>query len=60
MSIKEGLHNIFQNLLVNFTLKEDLEEVFKEQIKLTVNGQSSKMYQDQTTLKKRFKKLKTK
>jgi len=45
---------------VNFILKEDLEEVFKEQIKLTVNGQSSKMYQDQTTLKKRFKKLKTK
>jgi site-specific DNA recombinase len=45
---------------LNFALKEDLEEVFKEQIKLTVNGQSSKIYQDQTTLKKRFKELKTK
>ena len=59
-SMKEGLHNIFQNLLLNFALKEDLEEVFKEQIKITVNGQSSRIYQDQIVLKKRFKELKTK
>ena len=59
-SIKDGLHNIFQNLLVNFALKEDLEEVFKEQIKLMVSGQSKRLYQDQTGLKKRFEELKTK
>jgi hypothetical protein len=58
--IKEGLHTIFQNLLLNFALKVDLEEVFKEQMKLTVNDQSSRMYQDQLVLKKRFKELKTK
>ena len=58
--MKEGLHNIFQNLLLNFALKEDLEEVFKEQMKITVNGQSSRIYQDQIVLKKRFKELKTK
>lgn len=51
-SIKEGIHNIFQNLLLNFPLNEDLEEVFKEQMKLIVNGQNSKMYKDQIVHKK--------
>ena len=59
-TIREGLHNVFQNLLMNFRLKEGLEDVFKEQMKLTVNGQSKRLYQDQTVLKKRFKELKTK
>ena len=59
-SIKEGIHNLFQNLLTNFKLKEVLEDVFKEQMKLTINGQSSKVYNDQTILKKRLKDLKSK
>ena len=59
-SIKEGIHNIFQNLLTNFKLKEELEDVFKEQMKLTINGQSSKVYEDQTILSRRLKELKNK
>ena len=59
-SIKEGIHNLFQNLLTNFKLKEELEDVLKEQMKLTINGQSSKVYNDQTILKKRLKDLKSK
>ena len=45
---------------MDFRLKEGLEDVFKEQMKLTVNGQSTRLYLDQTVLKKRFKELKTK
>ena len=59
-SIKEGIHNLFQNLLTNFKLKEELEDVFKEQMKLTLNEQSFKIYDDQTILKKRLKELQTK
>ena len=59
-SIKEGIHNLFQNLLTNFKLKEVLEDVFKEQMKLTLNEQSFKIYDDQTILKKRLKELQTK
>ena len=59
-SIKEGIHNLFQNLLTNFKLKEVLEDVFKEQMKLTLNEQSFKIYNDQTILKKRLKELQTK
>ena len=59
-SIKEGIHNLFQNLLTNFKLNDELEDVFKEQMKLTINGQSSKVYNDQTILKKRLKDFKSK
>ena len=59
-SIKEGIHNLFQNLLTNFKLKEGLQDVFKEQMKLTLNEQSFKIYDDQTILKKRLKELQTK
>ena len=38
---------------------EELEDVFKEQIKLTLNEQSFKIYDDQTILKKRLKNLKS-
>ena len=59
-SKQEGIHNLFQNLLTNFKLKEELEDVFKEQMKLTLNEQSFKIYDDQTILKKRLKELQTK
>ena len=59
-SIKEGIHNLFQNLLTNFKLNVELEDVFKEQMKLTLNEQSFKIYDDQTILKKRLKELQTK
>ena len=59
-SIKEGIHNLFQNLLTNFKLNEELEDVFKEQMKLTLNEQSFKIYDDQTILKKRLKELQIK
>ncbi len=59
-SRQEGIHNLFQNLLTNFKLKEELEDVFKEQMKLTLNEQSFKIYDDQTILKKRLKELQTK
>ena len=59
-SKQEGIHNLFQNLLTNFKLKEGLEGVFMEQMKLTINGQSSKLCKDQTILRRRIKELKTK
>jgi len=42
-SKKEGIHNIFNELLLNFKLKEELEGVLMEQMKLTINRQSSKI-----------------
>lgn len=36
-SIQEGLHNIFQNYMEQFRLDSKYAEVFKEQMKLTIN-----------------------
>ena len=39
-SLKEGLHNIFQEYLKQFELSPNLESVFKEQVKLTIKNQN--------------------
>ena len=56
----QTLHDMRVGIYIKNFNKVDLEDVFKEQMKLTVNGQSTRLYQDQTVLKKRFKELKTK
>ena len=38
-SLKEGLHNIFQEYLEQFELSPSLESVFREQMKLTIESQ---------------------
>ena len=56
-SLKEGIHNIFSDLLSSLKLNETLQGVFKEQMKLTINGQNEVFFEEENRLKKRIEEL---
>jgi len=59
-SVKEGIHNVFETLLLSLKLNENLKEVFKEQMKLTINGQNQVFFEEEKRLKNRIEELKRK
>ena len=56
-SLKEGIHNVFSDLLSSLKLNETLQGVFKEQMKLTINGQNEVFFEEENRLKNRIEEL---
>ena len=59
-SVNEGIHNTFIELLNTFKLNETLLEVFKEQIKLTLNHLNNDYFNDVNRLNNELKNLEDK
>jgi site-specific DNA recombinase len=56
-SLNEGAHDLFKDLLSSLQLNKTLQEVFKEQMRLTINGQNKVFFEEESRLKNRIEEL---
>lgn len=59
-SLNEGAHDLFKDLLTSLQLNKTLQAVFKEQMKLTINGQNQVFFDEKNRLEIRIEELKQK